>query len=274
VSHRSTRNTLRSASALGVCALACALAISGLSGCRGDRSAERPRQFFPDMDDQPKYTNQGDNPAFDDNRAMRPPVAGVVAFATSTDPDDPERRWMFIDNDAVARGVTPDGSYVQRMPLRQILGVADGERIAPRQVEDFINLGRERYAIFCYPCHGAVGDGKGIVGNLWSAPLPSYHEPRYQPGGELGQDGRIFHTIRNGVANTPGAQPALRMPAYGERITVEQSWAIVAYIRALQKTQKGELRDVPESIADGLLARRGAATSTEQTTNDSQEPAP
>ena len=257
--------------AVGACALACLLTASALGGCRGDRTAKRPRQFFPDMDDQPKYKPQTTSPVFADGRSMRPLVDGVVAFGMSTDADDPDRRWMDIDNDVVATGMNPDGTLAEFMPLRAILGVGDAEQLDPAEVERFVHMGQTKYNIFCYPCHGAGGDGKGIVGQRWATILPSYHDARLQPGGANGQDGHIFHTIRNGLPNAPGVLPALKMPSYGDRVSVEEAWAIVSYVRALQKTQKGLLRDVPESIQEGLLATRGATTPTN---NATQEPAP
>ncbi|MCB9837781.1 MAG: cytochrome c [Phycisphaeraceae bacterium] len=242
----------------GACALACLVAMP-MAGCRGDRTAKRPRQFFPDMDDSPKYKAQSESPVYADGRAMRQPVAGVVAWGSSTDANDPDRRWVFQDNDAVMLGINPDGSYVEVMPIRDILGLAANDRLSAADVESFIQHGKEQYSIFCYPCHGAAGDGKGIVGNLWSTPLPSYHDARFQRGGANGQDGYIFHTIRNGLPNAPGALPALKMPSYADRVSEQNAWSIVAYIRALQKTQQGELRDVPESRQDALIATKGAA---------------
>jgi len=252
-------NRLAFSAKLSACALVCIGAVTTLPGCRGDRTAERPRQFFPDMDDQPKYKAQSQNPVFADGRSMRPPVIGVVAFGSSADANDPDRRWMTIDSDAVALGLTPDGGFVEYMPIRDILGVEPGQPINAADVDRFVKLGQKKYNIFCTPCHGVAGDGTGIVGQRWAVqPLPDYHDPRYLRGGDKGQDGLIFSTIRNGVVNTPGAKPALRMPAYGDRVSVEEAWAIVAYVRALQKTQQGELRDVPESVREGLLSSRGA----------------
>jgi len=264
-----SRTTTSRLLTLGASALLGAAMAAGLGGCRGDRSAELPRQFFPDMDDQPKYKAQSESPVFADGRSMREPVAGVVPFGSSTDADDPERRWINIESDAVAYGLNADGSYVDRMPLREIIG--SGGRLQAGDVEEFVKLGQQRYGIFCTPCHGATGDGQGIVGTRWASILPSYHIERFQRGGENGQDGYIFHTIRNGLPNAPGALPALKMPAYGDRVSVEEAWAIVAYIRALQKTQQGELRDVPESVQEGLLATRGAAI---QNSTTNEEPAP
>jgi len=265
------RNNRPGLLAIAAGALSLLAVTAPMSGCRGDHSAKRPRQFFPDMDDQPKYKAQSESPVFADGRSMRPLVDGVIGFGPSTDADDPDRRWLLIDNSAVAQGLNPDGSYVDRMPLRDILGLNPNDRLDISRVERFVHRGQERFNIYCYPCHGAVGDGKGIVGQRWSTPLPSYNDPRYLPGGEKGQDGLIFHTIRNGVANAPGAMPPLKMPSYSDRVTVEDAWAIVSYIRALQKTQHGELRDVPESARDALLASRGATSNNAATT---EEPAP
>ena len=57
------------------------LAVAGMPACRGERTDKPPRQFFPDMDDQPKYKAQSESPVFADGRSMREPVPGVVAPA-------------------------------------------------------------------------------------------------------------------------------------------------------------------------------------------------
>lgn len=243
-----------------------AVAAGALGGCRGERTAERPRQFFPGMDDQPKYRPQSESEFFADGRSMREPIAGTVAFGARPDDRDdwaaPSRgRAEFLrEDDRVYLGVDDAGEYVERAPIASLLGLPNGQAPTPEQVRDLIERGRDRFTIYCTPCHGGTGDGKGMVGAQWAYALPNFHDPKYLPGGELGRDGYIFHVIRNGLANAPGAEPALRMPAYGERIGPRDAWAVVLYLRALQETRRGEMADVPESLRRDLIRSRGAAT--------------
>lgn len=249
---------------VGVCLLGVVLttAAVGLGGCRGERSAERPRQFFPGMDDQPKYKPQAQSDYFADGRTMREPVAGTVPFGRRADLNDewvaPDetRANLVRESDRVYRGVNNDGSYVDVIPVAELLG----EPVNPADMRSLIERGQDRYNIFCITCHGGAGDGDGMVGTQWATPIPSYHQPQYMPGGEKGQDGYLFHVIRNGVANTPGALPALRMPGYAERVSERDAWAIVAYLRSLQATRQGELADVPEARRRELINTRGATS--------------
>jgi mono/diheme cytochrome c family protein len=106
--------------------------------------------------------------------------------------------------------------------------------------------GQERYAVYCATCHGLAGHGDGITsqrafeGNnpKWIKPLSLHNQSvRDQPVGQL------FQTITNGVRT---------MAAYGPQIPVEDRWAIVLYIRALQRTQNASIDDVPEELQDAL----------------------
>ncbi len=264
---------------LGALCLAGAAIIGAAQGCRGDRTAERPRQFFPDMDEQPKYTAQSKSTFFKEfadedeksfGRTMRTPVVGTVAFGRKawTDPIngvDFARRDDFLkDDDRFYRGVqavldadgrpvldengNPREVYLDRMPV----GVT----------AELLALGREKFDIFCIVCHGGTGAGDGTVGTRWSYPLPSWHAEQYQRGGEKGQDGYMFHVIRNGVPNVGDAPPyPLNMPAYGSKISEREAWAIVAYIRALQMTQNAPLDMLPERERTELLRKRAASAS-------------
>jgi mono/diheme cytochrome c family protein len=101
--------------------------------------------------------------------------------------------------------------------------------------------GQERYNIFCTVCHGYSGDGQGIimVGNAGQGygytPAPSYHTD----GLRARADGYLYDAIANGVRS---------MPSYGHSISVPDRWAIVAYIRALQRAQNAGAEDVPAQI--------------------------
>lgn len=238
--------------------LALAGLCAALAGCRGDRSEKPPRQFFPDMDDQPKLRAQSESQFFADGRSMRTPVAGTVAFgpqaqtawAEPSMQEFSERRFaqdradLLRDDPAVYRGIGPDGNYVATIPIP----------VTP----ELMQLGMKKFNIYCITCHGAAGTGKGPVGMLWSYPLPDFHAAQYQPGGEKGADGYIFHVIRNGVANAPGQLPALKMPSYAQQVSEREAWAIVAYFRALQNARKATIDQVPAAHRAELERTRGA----------------
>jgi mono/diheme cytochrome c family protein len=104
-----------------------------------------------------------------------------------------------------------------------------------------LERGRDRYAIFCSDCHGADGYGRGII-VLRGFPAPrSFHEPASRAEAA----GKMFEAISRGS----GA-----MYGFGDRIAARDRWALVAYIRALQRSQNATLADVPVSEREGLLA--------------------
>jgi mono/diheme cytochrome c family protein len=172
-----------------------------------------------DMDSQPKYKAQATSPLFADGRASRLPVPGTVAVG--------EREV----NPALDEGKVGD-QWVDAFPVRVDMQT--------------IERGRERFNIYCAPCHGLTGDGDGMVAVRaaaraeanWVPPLSLHVDSvRQQP---LGQ---IYHTITNGIRT---------MPAYGSQITVEDRWAIVLYVKALQRSQHATLEDVPEAMRGKL----------------------
>jgi mono/diheme cytochrome c family protein len=245
------------------CTLGLLLLVGAAAGCRGDRSNEPPRQFFPGMDDQPKYTVQSSNEFFADGRTAQRPVTGTVAFGRTAQADDFRRDDFLRDDDELYRGVDANGAYLEYMPLEKIL--REGQTM-----NDLIALGEDRFHIYCMPCHGGTGMGDGMVGSRWSAPLPNWHDPKYMHGsdGDQGRDGYIFHTILNGLPNNAGQLPALRMPAYSSQVSEHDAWAIVAFIRVLQKARHATIQDVPASQAQELERTRPAApaASTQENT--------
>lgn len=243
-------------SALTLLAIAC-VAASG--GCRGERSNKPPRQFLPDMDDQPKYKAQSTSHFFQDfedksdgvkyGRTMRQPVAGTVPFGHYTEVgaasgfDFDTRRGDIVKEDPrFYTGKNPDGSWVQYIPAR-----VD---------EAFVALGRENFGIYCLPCHGALGDGLGTVGIRWSYALPTWHQEQYLHGGEKGDDGYLFDVIRHGVPNPGGAYP-YKMPPYAAKVSERESWAIVAYLRVLQAAHESNISDLPDTDRRDLMRQSG-----------------
>ena len=218
-----------------------ALAMSAMPGCRGDREDKPPRQFFPDLDDQPKWKPQTKTEFYEDGRAMRVPVPGTVGFSRvgPVSEEDWAAPWQqertdLLRGDALFyEGTTGEGTYADVMPVQV--------------TRELIARGENRYNIYCVVCHGYAGDGKGMVGQQWSYPLPNFHDPKYvDPTVLQGKDGYLFHVVRYGV---PGANPGdpLKMPAYGHAVDAHDAWAIVAYVRTLQAAYKGALTDVPDA---------------------------
>ncbi len=188
-------------------AIAIAAVLAGvLGGCRQD------------MHDQAKYEAFERNEFFDDQRASRPPLPGTVA-----------------------RGhLAEDAAFY--------LGEADGALVATAPVsldQALLARGRERYDIYCSPCHDRVGTGNGMIVERGYKQPPSLHEQRLRDA----PDGYMFQAITNGFGV---------MPSYAPQIAVRDRWAIVAYIRALQLSQAATATDL--SAAD-LAALRAHETS-------------
>ncbi|MBK9989774.1 MAG: cytochrome c [Verrucomicrobia bacterium] len=166
-----------------------------------------PDTFFPEMNHQAKYKPQASSTFFADGRADRPLPAGVVS------------RNPLRDDDHLYRGKTANGQWAKGFPA----AVAVDARLIAR--------GRERYTIYCAPCHGALGDGKGIVTQYnWGAPA-NFHSDVFRSMPE----GQIFDTITNG---------AKTMFSYGDKLVPEDRWAVIAYVRALQRAQNARVNDV------------------------------
>lgn len=169
-----------------------------------------------DMDNQPKVKAQSRNMLFADRRGMRPPVEGTVA------------RGVVIGDPALTAGRTEDGEWIEAIPVDVTLPM--------------LQRGRERYDIYCSPCHGLSGYGDGMVAmradqlqeGTWTPPTSLHTDLVRQR-----QDGHLFNTITNGIRN---------MPAYGPQIPVEDRWAVVAYVRALQRSQNATIDDVPADL--------------------------
>jgi len=175
----------------------------------------RPRiQIVPDMDNQPKFKTQSANPFFTDGRAMRPWPDGTVA------------RGLLREDRRLYRGREPDSSFTTAFPLPV--------------TEALLARGQQRYDIYCATCHGLGGAGDGVTHRRAEA----LQQGTWTPPTDLASEtvvgrphGYLFDAITNGVRN---------MPAYGHQILPEDRWAIVAYVRALQRARNATLADVPD----------------------------
>ena len=197
------------------------IALLLLAGCRG-MEKERP-PFHPNlnMDFQESFEPQERNPFFADDAAMRQPVPGTIA------------RGFLREDTRFYYGRTGAGDFVEEIPVPVTLAL--------------LERGQERYDIFCSMCHGSAGDGNGIImtGGYGYTPAPTYHSDRLR---EV-PDGYLYDVIANGVRN---------MPAYGAQVPVADRWAIVAYLRALQRSQYSTEEDIPPSIMR-RIEQEGAA---------------
>lgn len=187
-----------------------------------ERTAKRPYprvQVIPDMDQQARYNPQSMNTMFADTRASRPIVEGTVARGR-------------LDADTAVNLGQRDGQWVTAMPIPV--------------TDRLMRRGQERYGIYCAPCHGLNGAGAGIVAKRADAlqegtwvPPSNLHDAtvRERPLGHL------YNTIANGIRN---------MPSYGGQISVEDRWAVVAYVKALQRSQNATLQDVPSDMRSAI----------------------
>ncbi len=171
-----------------------------LMSCRGQTTENPPIRHHFNMNFQERFNAQQENPFFEDGMAMRMPVEGTVA------------RGNLRHDLALFEGIDDDGEYIDEIPFDL--------------TRDFLYRGKDRYDIFCQMCHGGTGDGRGIImtGEYGYVPAPTFHrtESYDMPAGEL------YSAIANGIRT---------MPSYATQISVEDRWAIVAYIRALQRSQ-------------------------------------
>jgi mono/diheme cytochrome c family protein len=195
-----------------VTAFVVVLAVSVL-GLRGTKFTNPPMDVFPEwafpgMKRQPKPKPQGASTFFADGRADRPLPAGVVSR-------DPLRN----DYD-LFEGKAADGTWARGFPSAITVDAA------------LMTRGQERYTIYCSPCHGAVGDGNGITKQYGMGATPSYHDARLRDMAE----GEIFNTITHGKNN---------MLSYADKVLPEDRWAVILYVRALQRAQTGTTADVP-----------------------------
>ena len=178
----------------GIIVLASVVALSGCA--RGCTSSQPPIHLNPSMDDQPKVGPQAASSFFRDGAATREPVAGTVPIGG------------LKEDAAFFTGMGPDGTFVATIP------VPVDEALAAR--------GRERYGIYCEPCHDTRGVGRGILFQRGNVPTASLHQERILTLA----DGELFDVITNGR----GLMSAYRWP-----IPPADRWAIVAYVRELQR---------------------------------------
>jgi mono/diheme cytochrome c family protein len=203
--------------------------VVSIAGFRGQKSSRSPIEIFPDMDHQPKVKAQVASSFFADGRANRPPVAGTVPIGYAIPLHKPV-------GDSVGEATGPykqiffssDPVYFDSGKIGSQWGTGMPFEITP----ELIARGRERFEINCSVCHGATGAGNGISSKFGMATIANLHQARIRDMA----DGEVFDTITHGK-NT--------MMGYGDRIQVQDRWAIIAYLRALQMSQGAPLDAIP-----------------------------
>jgi mono/diheme cytochrome c family protein len=180
-----------------------------LGACSNFPSRQPPVWVWFEMKKQDKYKAQMEAPFFADKRTSRRPVEGTMS------------QEQYRADLPYATGVAADSTYVARNP-------------EPLNKETLLR-GQAKFNIYCAPCHDRTGTGRGVVpakavwvpGNLHDDRIVGY------------VDGEIYHVISNGRRSMPG---------YRFQIPEKDRWAIVAYVRALQRSWRGNINDVPADL--------------------------
>ena len=180
-----------------------------------------------DMQDQPKYLAYRGSETFTDSLSSRMLVEGTVA------------RGYLRDDDAFYTGKNA-GMAVAASTDTSKKSVGNEVNEFPFPItREIIDRGQERYNIYCSPCHGVIGDGRGMIVNRGFRQPPSYHQDRLR----MATIGHFYDVITNGFGV---------MPDYAMQVPPHERWAIIAYIRALQYSQNAKLADVPPDQVQNL----------------------
>jgi mono/diheme cytochrome c family protein len=183
-----------------------------------------------DMKDQPHHEPLEKSTFFPDDRSSRPLVEGTVA------------RGHLQADDRIYRGVGADGKFVQDIPVPVDAAV--------------LARGKNRFEIYCTPCHGRRGDGQGMVVQRGYMHPPSYHTDRLRSV----PDGYIYDVISHGFG---------KMSSYAAQVRPLDRWAIVAYVRTLQLSQYSDLASVDPAIRARLM--KGEVVDTRQPAHPEEE---
>jgi mono/diheme cytochrome c family protein len=188
-----------------------------LAACRGSHAEDPP--IVPirgPIYNQPRFDPMAESDLFPDRRAMRPVPAGTVAQGSAK------------QDERLSFGKNPDGSFISGFPVEVTL--------------DVLKRGEERFNIYCAPCHGITGAGDGMVSKRGYAGVANLHDARIRDLPE----GDLYNTIAAGKN---------LMPSYALQLKEGDRWAVVAYLRALQKSQNAALTDLTDAERAQLSAK-------------------
>ncbi|MGF1531247.1 MAG: c-type cytochrome [Puniceicoccaceae bacterium] len=199
---------------------ASALVVIAILGFRGDKSEKPPLWLFPDMDEQAKYKAQAANDYFSNRMNDRPVPRNTILRGQGFDRGTvfgSEYDGSRVANTELLRGREADGEWVRGFPTDIN--------------EQVMRTGEEKYQIFCLPCHGHAGDGRGVT-SQYGILASNLNLEMYRVMAE----GEIYNTIAYGKGTMMG---------YAEKLNPEERWAVVLYVRALQRSQNASAGDIP-----------------------------
>jgi cytochrome c553 len=166
-----------------------------------------------DMHDQPRYEPFEQNSFFADGRAARPPIPGTVPYGSA-------------GGDPVFLSGRSGGALATALPFEV--------------TRERLERGRERFEIFCAPCHDRLGYGDGMIVRRGFPRPNSYHTERLRSA----PVGHFFDVITNGIGP---------MGDFADRVSPEDRWNIAAYIRVLQISQQSKLENLPPEVREEFL---------------------
>jgi hypothetical protein len=201
------------------------LGVVAICGFRGSHTRRPSLELFPDMVRQNKVRPETPSDFFADEMSSRLTPAGTV----------PHSGPFVVNNEVLKVEGKPVYAY-EDSPVYtgHIPGTTNFVPVNPLPItRQLLERGQQRYQINCMPCHGPDGDGKGITSKYGMISMANFHDKRLidMP------DGEIFNTITHGKN---------LMGAYGPNVVVEDRWAIIAYVRTLERSQLAVAADVPE----------------------------
>ena len=203
----------------------CVLATVGVLGFRGTHFRRPPLYIFPDMERQPKLRPQTANAFFDNGLSSRLPVAGAVARSQPIRVGN-KLVYPWQDSPVTTGLVTGTTNFVELNPLPV--------------TDELLQRGEQVFNINCAACHSRLGDGNGTPKRIGAmAVVGNLHDKRIV---ELA-DGELFNTISYGKG---------LMQGYAANLPVQDRWAAIAYLRALQLSRLGTLEEVPEALRGSL----------------------
>lgn len=191
-----------------------------VGGCRGEKSEDPPFHLISDMQNQAHRLPQSSSKLFGDNRSNRAPEAHTIAVG------------HLKEDDSFYRGVDATGKPIRRVPFEV--------------TQKTVDRGRDRFNIYCTPCHDKTGSGNGTVVQRGFVKPPQLFA---EHAAGLG-DGEIFNIISKGQNN---------MPSYASQIPEDDRWAIVTWVRVLQQSQAAKVDDIPAAERGKLEAPESEA---------------
>ena len=200
-------------------------AVIAIGGYRGMKSEKPPIELLPDMDHQHKVKAQKPSEFFADGVASRPLIPNTVPVGYEL-PNKAlaEGGKIGVGYDTLSTGYFNTGRFGDYFGS----GMPEELGLTPENSAAFLRRGQERYNIYCAVCHGESGNGQGVVMKAGFAQIRNLQEAMFAP--DKYADGAIYNTITHGKG---------LMGAYGEKLTVNDRWAVVAWLRVLQKIAPG-----------------------------------